>query len=151
MVGRPRTGISVDFARFSERVPSSRLRSGGGSAGSLRSRTATLDAEVGTHGQLAERPHRAVRSPLFDQLDDRSYESGIGSDGGGPGKGGTGRLLVDDRQVAEARIDRTMGFRISLDETFDIGSDAGEPVSEDYHVPFDFQGTLTKVEVQLEN
>ena len=70
-------------------------------------------------------------------------------DGGGLGKGGNGRLLVDGRQVAKGRIDRTMGFRISLDETFDIGADAGEPVSEDYKVPFDFQGDLKKVEVKL--
>ena len=71
------------------------------------------------------------------------------ANGGGLGKGGNGRLLVDGRQVAKGRIDRTMGFRISLDETFDIGADAGEPVSEDYRVPFDFQGDLKKVEVKL--
>ncbi len=71
-------------------------------------------------------------------------------DGGGAGKGGTGRLFVDGKKVAEGRIERTMGYRISLDETFDIGSDAGEPVSEDYHVPFDFQGTLKKVVVNLD-
>ncbi len=70
-------------------------------------------------------------------------------DGGGPGKGGDGALYVDGKRVAKGRIDRTMGFRISLDETFDVGSDAGEPVSEDYHVPFDFEGTLTKVVVEL--
>ena len=70
-------------------------------------------------------------------------------DGGGRGLGGTGRLLVDGAEVATGRIDRTMGFRISLDETFDIGSDAGEPVSEDYHVPFDFEGILNKVVVVL--
>ena len=44
-----------------------------------------------------------------------------------------------------------MGFRISLDETFDIGSDAGEPVSEHYHVPFDFAGEIKHVEVKLED
>ncbi|PRY19778.1 arylsulfatase [Aliiruegeria haliotis] len=71
-------------------------------------------------------------------------------DGGGAGKGGNGKLYVDDTLVAEGRIERTMGYRISLDETFDIGSDAGEPVSEDYHVPFDFPGTLEKVEVKLD-
>ena len=71
-------------------------------------------------------------------------------DGGGPGKGGNGALFVDDKKVAEGRIDRTMGFRISLDETFDIGSDAGEPVSEDYHVPFDFKGKLNEVLVKLQ-
>ena len=47
------------------------------------------------------------------------------------GKGGVGTLFVDGKQVAQGKIGRTMGFRISLDETFDIGSDAGEPVSED--------------------
>ena len=71
-------------------------------------------------------------------------------DGGGAGKGGDGWLYVDDELVGEGRIERTMGYRISLDETFDIGSDAGEPVSEDYHVPFDFPGVLEKVEVKLE-
>ncbi len=70
-------------------------------------------------------------------------------DGGGPGKGGTGRLSVNGKKVAEGRIERTMGFRISLDETFDVGSDAGEPVSEDYHVPFHFKGKLNKVQVEL--
>ena len=62
---------------------------------------------------------------------------------------GTGTLLVNGEKVAEGRIDRTMGIRISLDETFDVGADAGEPVSEDYRVPFDFQGTLNKVVVNL--
>lgn len=71
-------------------------------------------------------------------------------DGGGAGKGGTGTLFVDGKQVAKGKVGRTMGYRISLDETFDIGSDAGEPVSEKYHVPFDFEGKLNKVTVKLE-
>ncbi len=70
-------------------------------------------------------------------------------DGGGPGKGGTGTLYVNNNRVASGKIDRTMGYRISLDETFDIGSDAGEPVSETYKVPFDFQGKLNKVTINL--
>lgn len=72
-------------------------------------------------------------------------------DGGGAGKGGMGTLYVDDKKVGSGKIGRTMGYRISLDETFDIGSDAGEPVSEDYHVPFDFKGKLNKVVVKLKN
>ena len=71
-------------------------------------------------------------------------------DGGRPGSGGTGTLFVDGKQVAQGKIDRTMGYRISLDETFDIGSDAGEPVTEDYRVPFDFEGKLNKVVVKLD-
>lgn len=60
---------------------------------------------------------------------------------------GDGALFVDGRKVAEGPIDRTMGFRISLDETFDIGSDAEDPVSEDYRVPFDFEGKLNFAEI----
>ena len=63
--------------------------------------------------------------------------------------GGTGTLTVDGKQVGTARIARTMGFRISLDETFDVGEDAGEPVSEDYRVPFRFAGTLNRVQVDF--
>ena len=69
----------------------------------------------------------------------------------GFGGGGTGTLFVNGKKVAEEQIDRTMGIRISLDETFDVGADAGEPVSEDYKVPFEFEGTLNKVEVHLGN
>ncbi len=42
-----------------------------------------------------------------------------------------------------------MPFRVSLDETLDIGEDTGTPVSEDYHVPFKFTGTLSKVLIRL--
>jgi len=68
-------------------------------------------------------------------------------DGGGIGKGGTGALLVDGRQVAQGRIERTIRFRFSLDETFDVGEDTGTPVIEDYaaQMPFKFTGALTKL------
>jgi arylsulfatase A-like enzyme len=70
-------------------------------------------------------------------------------DGGGLGKPGTAKLLVDGTQVAEGRIERTIPFRISADETLDIGEDTGTPVSEDYHVPFRFTGDLKKLAIQL--
>ena len=70
-------------------------------------------------------------------------------DGGGLGKSGTAKLLVDGKQVAEGRIERTIPFRISADETLDIGEDTGTPVSEDYHVPFRFTGDLKKLAIQL--
>ena len=44
---------------------------------------------------------------------------------------------------------RTIPFRVSADETFDIGEDTGTPVSEDYHVPFKFTGTIDKLVVDL--
>jgi len=70
-------------------------------------------------------------------------------DGGGLGRGGTLTLNVDGKTVAEGRIDRTYAFRVSLDETFDVGEDTGTPVSEDYAVPFKFTGTLDRVIVRL--
>ena len=70
-------------------------------------------------------------------------------DGGGIGKGGTGTLSVDGREVAKGRFDYTMPMRLSLDETFDVGEDTGTPVSEDYDVPFKFTGKIEKVVVNL--
>jgi arylsulfatase A-like enzyme len=73
-------------------------------------------------------------------------------DGGGIGKGATGTLFVDGKQVAEGRIEQSIRTRISLDETFDIGMDTGTPVIEDYvdKMPFAFTGTLKKFVVVLE-
>ena len=69
--------------------------------------------------------------------------------GGGIGKGGTGTLSVDGKQLTQGRIDRTTPFRFSLDETFDVGEDTGTPVSLDYDVPFKFTGQIEKVVINL--
>jgi arylsulfatase len=73
-------------------------------------------------------------------------------DGGGIGKGATATLLVDEKEVAEGKIPMTIGVRLSLDETFDIGQDTGTPVLEEYEskMPFPFSGTLSKFVVVLE-
>jgi arylsulfatase len=70
-------------------------------------------------------------------------------DGDGFGKGGAVTISVDDKPVADGRVDRTYPFRVSLDETLDIGEDTGTPVSEDYGVPFKFSGTLNRVLIRL--
>jgi hypothetical protein len=51
--------------------------------------------------------------------------------------------------VAEQKLRRTIPFRVSADETLDIGEDTGTPVCEDYHVPFKFTGKLNRVVVRL--
>jgi hypothetical protein len=73
-------------------------------------------------------------------------------EGGGIGKGATGTLLVDEKAIAEGKIPQTIGVRFSLDETFDVGEDAGTPVVEDYadKMPYAFTGTLKKFAVVLE-
>jgi arylsulfatase len=72
-------------------------------------------------------------------------------DGGGIGKGGLGKLTVDGNKVAEGRFEKTIPFRFSLDESFDVGQDTGSPVIDEYDakMPFKFSGTLKKVEVKL--
>jgi arylsulfatase len=51
-------------------------------------------------------------------------------DGGGPGKGGKGTLLVNGQKVAEGRIEHTQAGLFSADETADVGIDLGTPVVE---------------------
>jgi len=72
-------------------------------------------------------------------------------DGGGIGKGGTVTLLVDGEEVGEGRVERTHRFLFSMDETADIGSDAGAPVSEDYG-PHDneFTGKVNWVQIDVD-
>jgi arylsulfatase len=70
-------------------------------------------------------------------------------DGGGVGKGGTGALFVDDRQVAQGRIERTVPLRVTLDESLDVGEDTGTPVNLSYDVPFKFTDKLNKLVIVL--
>ena len=71
-------------------------------------------------------------------------------DGGGWGKGGTGTLFVDGKQVDQKRIEHTVPFIMQWDETFDVGMDTGTPVSRlDYEVPFPFTGKIEKLTYNL--
>jgi len=70
-------------------------------------------------------------------------------DGGGVGKGGEATLTVDGKKVASEHLPQTIPFRMSLDETLDIGEDTGTPISEDYKVPFKFTGKLEKVTINI--
>ncbi|HXJ23154.1 MAG TPA: arylsulfatase [Polyangia bacterium] len=71
-------------------------------------------------------------------------------DGGGIGKGGTITLIVNGKETAKGRVEKTEPARFSADETFDVGRDTGSPVSADYRSPFPFTGTLKKVEIKLD-
>jgi arylsulfatase len=52
-------------------------------------------------------------------------------DGGGLGKGGTATLYLDGNKVGEGRLENTVPMMFSGDETTDVGSDTGTPVSDD--------------------
>jgi arylsulfatase len=70
-------------------------------------------------------------------------------DGGGLGKGATVTITVDEKPVAEGRVERSTPFRMSIDETLDIGEDTGTPVNEEYRVPFKFTGNLKRALIGL--
>ncbi len=72
-------------------------------------------------------------------------------DGGGPGKGGTGRLYVNDKKVGEGRIGRTQPTIFSADETADVGIDLATPVVEIIGAErkSKFTGRIPKVSVEL--
>lgn len=73
----------------------------------------------------------------------------FGYDGGGMGKGGQGKLFVNDRLVAESRIDATVPLGFSGDETLDIGVDTGTPGADTYDGAFAFNQTVQLVTFDL--
>ena len=71
-------------------------------------------------------------------------------DGPGFGKGGTGVLRVDDKDVATRKVPHTIPFLMAIDETFDVGVDTRTPVDDkEYQVPFRFTGKLNKLTFKL--
>lgn len=70
-------------------------------------------------------------------------------DGPGPGKGGTGVLSVDGRELAKKTINHTIPMIMALDETFDVGLDTRTGVDSSYELPFKFTGTIDKLTFKL--
>jgi arylsulfatase len=72
-------------------------------------------------------------------------------DGGGLAKGGMGTLYVNDKKVAEGRIERTQPMIFSADETADVGIDLATPVVETIgsEAKSKFTGHISKVTVEV--
>lgn len=70
-------------------------------------------------------------------------------DGDGMGKGGTLSLFVNDKKVADARLEQTQAITLGLGGTLDIGIDTGSPVDDAYTPPFSFNGKIEQVTVEL--
>lgn len=69
----------------------------------------------------------------------------------GIGKGGTGVLKVDGKDVATEKMEHTLPFILQWDEALDIGSDTGTPVDDnDYSTPFAFTGKLNKITLNID-
>ncbi len=73
-------------------------------------------------------------------------------DGGGLGKGGDAALYVDGAKVGETRVEGTMPLIFSGDETTDLGSDLGTPVSDDYaSADSAFTGKVEWVQIDVDD
>ncbi|QRM55233.1 hypothetical protein [Sinorhizobium sp. BG8] len=64
------------------------------------------------------------------------------------GKSGTASIFIDDKKVAEGKIEKTVAGRFGID-TFGVGGDSGQPVTFDYTPPFAFKGDLKEVQIKL--
>jgi arylsulfatase len=66
------------------------------------------------------------------------------------GRGGTGTMSVDGKQVAQRSLPKMLPFIWAWYETFDIGLDTGTSVDDaDYQAPFPFTGELQKITFDL--
>lgn len=73
-------------------------------------------------------------------------------DGGGLGKGGTARLSVNGKTVAEGRIEKTQPLIFSADETADVGLDNQTPVVEGIGIGREetrFTGKIHKITLEV--
>jgi arylsulfatase len=66
----------------------------------------------------------------------------------GPGQPADVKLFVNGQETGSGRVARTVPFRYSV-EPFDVGRDTVSPVTEDYQVPFAFQGRIEHVTVEV--
>jgi arylsulfatase A-like enzyme len=71
-----------------------------------------------------------------------------------PATGGSHRLLVDGRPVAEGNLEHTVPLRFSAYAGLDVGRDNGLPVSPNWvyylRAPFPFEGTIERVVFDLQ-
>jgi arylsulfatase len=69
--------------------------------------------------------------------------------GGGVGKGGKVTLYVDGKKAGSGRVGQTEPAVFSADETLDIGSETGSPVTDDYKARA-FTGEVSWVEIDVD-
>jgi arylsulfatase len=72
-------------------------------------------------------------------------------DGGGLGKGGDVTLFLDGTEVGSGRVEMTVPMVFSADETTDVGTDGGTPVSDDVDPKAtEFTGEVHWVQIDID-
>ncbi len=77
-----------------------------------------------------------------------SIAVGFRSDGKGIGSGGGYEMRIDGAVVAKGLMLRTVAFKFSPEEA-SVGFDSGTPLTDDYAVPFPFDGKINSVDFDL--
>jgi len=73
------------------------------------------------------------------------------NDFSGVGKGGTGTLRVDGKDVQTQAMKQTLPMTLQWDESFDVGSDTLTGVNDaDYQPPFALTATLEKLTIKVD-
>ncbi|MDZ7608578.1 MAG: hypothetical protein U5K79_24010 [Cyclobacteriaceae bacterium] len=68
-------------------------------------------------------------------------------DGGGPGKGGIGTMLVNGNKVGEGRMNAPNQVSFPVDDLADVGMDEGTQVAN-YGGSHKFNGKIEKVTIE---
>lgn len=72
-------------------------------------------------------------------------------DGGGFGKGGLSTLFIGGKAVGSGRVDQTLAFVFSADETSDVGLKRGSPITSDMPTEHNaFNGTVRIVVIEID-
>ncbi len=87
---------------------------------------------------------RRLRPRVDKAPSGRLFASGIG-------RGGTGVLKVDGKEITRQSMERSIPLILQWGENFEIGADTGTPVSDDYQVPFTFTGKFDKLTLKPAN
>jgi len=80
--------------------------------------------------EVPEDPSYHFMTDMTDQAIKATLRYEFTYDGGGMGKGGMAVLYVNDKKVAEGRLETTQPIAFSADETADVGVDDATPVVE---------------------
>jgi arylsulfatase len=97
-----------------------------------------------------ERPKWQASEALSPGKHTIVFEWKMDAQGMAVGRGGTGAMSVDGKQVVQRSLPKMLPFIWAWDETFDIGLDTGTSVDDaDYQAPFPFTGKLEKITFDL--
>ncbi|WP_235034270.1 arylsulfatase [Roseiconus lacunae] len=107
-----------------------------------------LDAGVPVFDYNYFEEHTVVKSNQALPSGESTLEVDFDYAGGGAGKCATITLKVDGREVGRQSMGATVGGRFGID-TFGIGEDSGQPVTDAYQPPFKFNGEIEKVTIKI--